>query len=343
MKKAIQIIGMMCMTVVLAMGVSSCKKNNPQTVSSFTIGLSAIGGDNPFDDSKAYLDMVDGVMKWYGGDAVMIYSIDEDYTKSQAMAFNGDADIEGATVAHFTGYHMPMGSEGFFAFYPASKATPTIAAGNRATFNVGATQTYEKDLFSTTPRAGRIFMDPRGYVGAATCDVIEPHASFSLRPIFGFINVRVKDTNNSGRKLKSVTIKDNTKYLTGTMSINIPALTDARLNTMKTLGENYKANGNMDAYLPVMEGILNDIGYMATGTGHEVTLDCSAANGVLIDGSYKYFLIPLRPGALLGSFSVTLEFETGDDVNIDAADKRYISIPGFYTNVSIDLKTGLIQ
>ena len=52
MKKAIQIIGMMCMTVVLVMGVSSCKKNNPQTVSSFTVGLSAIEGDNPFDDEN---------------------------------------------------------------------------------------------------------------------------------------------------------------------------------------------------------------------------------------------------------------------------------------------------
>lgn len=342
MKKAIQIIGMMCMTLVLVTSVSSCRKN-PQTVSSFNVSLPAMEGDNPFDDSKAYIDMVNGVMRWYGNDDIMVYSIDADYTKSESQVFHGDASIEGATMAPFSGYHMPVGDVGLFAFYPASKASAQIAAGNRATFNVGATQTYEKDLFSTTPRAGKIFMDPRGYVGAATCDVIEPYASFTLKPIFGFINVRVKDTNNSGRKLKSVTIKDNTKYLTGTMSINIPALTDARLNTMKTLGENYKANGNIDAYLPVMEGILNDIGYMATGTGHEVTLDCSAANGVLIDGSYKYFLIPLRPGALLGPFSVTLDFETGDDVIIDAADKRYISIPGFYTNVSIDLKTGLIQ
>jgi hypothetical protein len=337
MKKAIQIIGMMCMTLVLVTSVSSCRKN-PQTVSSFNVSLPAMEGDNPFDDSKAYIDMVNGVMRWYGNDNIMMYSIDADYTKSQAQMFLGAANIEGAAQASFTGYYMPMGSLGFFAFYPASKASSTIEAGNRVTFNVDAAQTYEKDLFAGGSYAGRIFMDPRGYVGAATCDVIEPYASFSLKHIFGFINVRVKDTNNGGKKLKSVTIKDNTKYLTGTMSINIPALVAEDLDAMKALGANYKANGNMETYMTNMQAALQRIGYSATAGGHEVTLDCSAAKGVLINNSYKYFLIPLRPGALLDNFTVTLTFDNADDVVIDVpANQKYISIPGYYTNVSIDL------
>lgn len=338
MKKAIQIIGMMSMALVLVMGVSSCKKDNPQTVSTFNVGLSPIEGDNPFDDSKAYIDMVSGVMRWYGNDDIMMYSIDADYTKSEAQVFHGDADIEGTTQASFSGYAMPQGSYGFFAFYPASKASTQIAAGNRVTFNVGAAQTHEKDLFASTARAGKIFMDPRCYVGAATCDVIEPYASFSLKPIFGFINVRIKDTNAGGKKLTSVTIKDETKYLTGTMSINIPALTAEDLEAMKQLGVNYKENGNMETYMTNLQEALQRIGYSATAGGHEVTLDCSAANGVLIDGSYKYFLIPLRPGALLGDFTVTMTFDNADDVEITVpANQKYISIPGYYTNVSIDL------
>ena len=189
-----------------------------------------------------------------------------------------------------------------------------------------------------------IFMDPTSFVGAATCDVIEPNVVANLQHIFGYINVRVKDTRNSGKKLNSVTITDSNMHLTGSMSILIPALKSADLDAMKTLGVNYKANGNADAYWTEMNNRLHEIGYMPNGTGYSVTLDCSAANGVTINNSYKFFLMPLRPGALMDNFTVTLTYTDGTtrEVNV-LADKRYISIPGYYTNVSIDLATGLIQ
>ena len=45
----------------------------------------------------------------------------------------------------------------------------------------------------------------------------------------------------------------------------------------------------------------------------------------------------------MDNFTVTLTYTDGSkEVNVPA-DKRYISIPGYYTNVSIDLATGLIQ
>jgi hypothetical protein len=240
---------------------------------------------------------------------------------------------------------LQKGTEGFFAFYPASKASTEIAEGNRAYFNVGETQTFVTDLFANTARAGMIFMDPKSFVGAATSDAIEPYVSANLKHIFGYINVRVKDSNNSGKKVSSVTITDSNMHLTGSMSIEIPALKSADLDAMKTLGVNYKANGNADAYWTEMNNKLHEIGYMPNGTGYSVTLDCSAANGVTIDRNYKFFLIPLRPGALMDNFTVTLTYTDGSrEVNVPA-DKRYISIPGYYTNVSIDLATatGLIQ
>lgn len=346
MKKVTKIFGMTCMAAVLALGASSCKKETTK-VSSLNVSLPTIEGESGInDDSKAYIDLTDNYMKWYEGDNVMMYSIDEDYTKSVAMAFVGDAGITGQQVAHFSGYAMPQGSYGFFAFYPASKASTTITKGNRATFNVGDTQECKTDLFASTSYAGRIYMDPTGFVGAAPCTVIEPYANFDMKHIFGYYNVRVKNTdlanNQEGRRLKSVTITDPSKYLTGSMSINIPALYAEDLDAMKTLGLNYKANGNMETYLTNMEEALQRIGYMATGAGHEVTLDCSAANsgkGATITNKNKFFMIPLRPGALLGNFTITLKFydEQGDvTVNVPA-NKEYISIPGYYTVISIDL------
>lgn len=345
MKKVTKFFGMMCMAAILALGASSCKKETT-TVSSLKVSLPTIEGESGInDDSKAYIDMTDNYMKWYEGDNVMMYSIDEDYTKSEAMVFVGETGITGQRAAEFRGYAMPQGSYGFFAFYPASKASTQIAEGNRVTFNVGDTQECKTDLFASTGYAGRIYMDPTGFVGAAPCSVIEPYANFSLKHIFGYYNVRVKNTslsnNQEGGRLKSVTIKDNSKYLTGTMSINIPALTTEDLEAMKQLGVNYKANGNMETYMTKLQEALQRIGYSATAGGHEVTLDCSQANsgnGATITNKNKFFLMPLRPGALLDDFTITLKFYDRADVTVNVpANKEYISIPGYYTIISIDL------
>jgi hypothetical protein len=341
MKKATQIIGMMCMVALLTIGAMSCKKET-KTVSSFNITLPSIGGD-PFDESKAYIDLTaNGAMKWYEADGVMMYCIDEeDYTKSEAQEFRGNNVTTGASSAQFAGSEMNSDGE-FFAFYPASKAGREIMEGNRVTFMVDGEQNCgATDLFAGTTYAGRIYMDPRGFVGAATCDVIEPYATFTMKAIFGYLNVRVKDSNNSGKMLKSVTIKDNNLHLTGSMSICIPALKSADLDGMKQLGINYKANGNADDYWSGMNAKLNGVSYMPNGTGNVVILDCSEANGAdgaLINNANKFFFVPLRPGALMDNFTVTLSFFNADDVVVNVpADKKYIMIPGYNTNLNIDL------
>lgn len=345
MKKTTQILGMMCMVAILAIGTMSCKKEKTNTVSSFDIILPALDGD-PFDDSKAYIDLVNGgAVKWYQRDRVMMYSIDADYTKSLVREFGSDATT-GVTQAHFssTGDPMTKGSEGFFAFYPASKASTRITEGNRAYFTVGGTQDCgEADLFAGTSYAGKIYMDPQGFVGAATCDVIEPYAVFALKAIFGYLNVRVKDGNASAKRLKSVTITDNNLHLTGSMSISIPALKSTDLDAMKLLGVNYKSDGNVGTYTTGLKAKLQDVGYMSEPDGNSVTLDCSKANngfGAQITSSNKFFFIPLRPGALLGDFTITLKFFGEEDtpfvVNVPA-NKKYIMIPGYNTNITIDI------
>jgi hypothetical protein len=346
MKKVIKIIGMMCLGAVLVLGASSCKKDKTEKVSSFDISLPAIEGESGIsDDSKAYIDLTDNIMKWYDGDYVMMYSIDEDYTKSQAYPFIGEGSITGATQAHFSGIQMVEGSEGFFAFYPASKASTEIKHDNRVTFNVGEMQTYETDLYAGTAYEGRIFMDPRCVVAAATCDIVDNSAAFSLKHIFGYFNVRIK--NGDSKNLKSVTITDNNLHLTGSMSVKIPALKSADLDAMKGYGLAYR-NGT-DETMPIEDywaGInttLQQIGYKGNGTGYSVTLDCSAANGgtgAPITSKNKYFLMALRPGALMNGFTITLKFadDSIDPIEYEVGpNHQYITIPGTYTVISIDL------
>lgn len=340
MKKVIKIIGIMCMGAVLVLGASSCKKDKTEKVSSFDISLPAIEGESGIsDDSKAYMDLTDSKMKWYEGDHVMMYSIDSNYTKSQAQAFAGDEGITGATQAHFSGFSMPVGSEGLFAFYPASKASTEIKHDNRVTFNVGETQTYETDLYAGTSYEGRIFLDPRCVVGAATCDIVDNSAAFSLKHIFGYFNVRIK--NGDSKNLKSVTITDKNLHLTGSMSVKIPALKSADLDKMKGYGLNYRDNViDANAYWAGITEKLQEVGYKGNGTGYSVTLDCSAANGgkgAPITDKNKFFLMALRPGALMNGFTITLKFADRSTETYEVgANRQYISVPGYFTVISIN-------
>jgi len=338
MKKMNKIVGMLCMTALLAVFASSCKKDNTNAMSSFDCTLPAIEGESGLEDSRAYVDMVANKIKWAKGDQVMVYTFDEDYTNSQSAVFSDANLTTGATVAHFSGTALEEGSYGYFVFYPADKAGTEISEGNRVTFTVEELQEAgDVDLFEGTNYAGRIFMDPQGVVAASTCDA---NANGTLKHIFGFANVRIKDTGNSGKAVKSVAIMDSQMHLTGSISLEIPMLTDDILNGMKALGVNYKANGNAETYASVLNEYLHTIGYVSTPSGNEVKL---ATPDVQINSAYKFFLMPLRPGALMKGFTVTLTYS--DDTSeefIVPADKKYITIPGYYTNISIDLANGVL-
>jgi len=335
-----RVFGMMTLAALLAVGSVSCKK--AETNSSFTFGLPTVEGVWA-DEGKAYIDMVDGnKMKWYDGDQMMIYSVDATNTTPTTGVFTADAGSTGATVAHFNGPQMTAGSYGYFAFYPADKAV-SVSADNYATFEVGNTQTYDKNLNFTGSYAGRILMDPRGVVAASTCALLNGNTTVMLNHIFGFANVRVKSTSGATKNVKSVSIRDNKKNLTGEITIQIPAITDARLSALQTLGTNY-ANGSItqEAYLSQLNSILHEMGYSAQPNGNVVTLDCSdyAGGAVPINNKNKYFFIPLRPGALIDSFTVTLTYDdnTTKEFNFNGnTDRQYVIRPGWINNIQVEI------
>ena len=327
-----RIFGMITLAALLAVGSASCKKNT-ETKASFSFELPAVEGFSA-DEGRAYIDLSDGKMKWYDGDMMMIYSVDGTNTTPQTELYVAVPGSTGKTRTNFVGNTIDAGSLGYFAFYPASKAV-SVSADNCATFKVESTQTYNHEL---NIYGGRGIMDPRGVVAASTCTVDNGSANpLTLNHIFGFVNVRVK-TGGDTKYVRSVTIKDNRLNLTGEMTIQIPAITTGRLNYLKDLGANY-ANGSIDAdaYMSALSAKLQEMGYSSRPNGDEVTLNCEG-DAVQIDGSNTYFIIPLRPGALIGSFTITVTFDDNTFVEKTYNDKSYIVRPGRFVNIQFTIE-----
>lgn len=328
-------IGVICFAAMLAVGFASCNKNNTEKTSSFTFEMSTVDGFVA-DDSKSYVDIsASGVpVKWFDNDQIMVYSVDATNTVPQTTVYT-IASGAGTTAATFSGDEITKGSYGYFAFYPSSKVVG-VTEGNFGTFNVPATQNYDAALnFAGTSMAGKAIMDPRGCVGACTTDILNGTTTGTMMQIFGYANVRIKDQSGatSGKTVTSVTITDNYRHLTGNMTINIAELTMPRLNALKTLGNNY-CNGsvNIDSYMTQLNSLLHDMGYSTEPAGFDVTLECAAAN-VALNNANKYFIIPLRPGALLKDFVVTVNFNDGSHQDFNFNDKKYIIRPATFSNI----------
>lgn len=333
MKKLNRIAGMMCMVALFAM--TSCNKDN-EKASSFTFDMPSVEGFVA-DDSKAYVDIsASGIpVKWFDNDKIMVYSVDATNTVPVMAEYTINAGEGGLTAATFSGEEITRGSYGYFAFYPSSKVVG-VSEGNFGTFNVPATQNYDANLdFAGTSMAGKAIMDPCGCVGACPTDILNGTTTGTMMQIFGYANVRVKDLSGvtSASKVTSITIHDSYRHLTGNMTINIAELTMPRLNALKALGNNYcNGNVNIDNYLTQLNGLLHDMGYSTEPAGYDVTLNCEAAN-VSLDNTNKYFIIPLRPGALLKDFVVTVVFEDGSQEEFNFNDKKYIIRPGTFSNI----------
>jgi hypothetical protein len=340
MRKVTRIIGLMCMAAVLAVGSTSCKKDN-NVNASFTFAWPAIEGFSTGE--RAYIDPTDACqVKWWEGDQMMVYNLDAtNPSNSVAEVFTAVSGCQGTYVTPFTGPSLGgKKSGGFFAFYPADKADLSLLAqNNRGKFAVGATQTIDRGIQYGPGFENRFFMDPRSVVSANTADdFMTQGADLTLKHIFGFANLRVK--SNSGDKLvRSLTIHDKKLHLTGPIEINILDITNDRLSALQTLGQQY-ADGqiNFESYWASLQSTLSEMGYTSNGQGFDVTLTCADNDpSITIDDSKKYFIIPLRPGALVGGFDVVVTYDDDTTETRSFEGQQYIVRPGRFVNIDVVL------
>lgn len=310
MRRITRILGLLCMTAIVAVSASSCKKNKDNA--SFNIQLGQLQGLNM--DERAYIDVYDGCqMKWNLGDEIMIYNLASDYTQSEAKVYtneNGDR----VALTTFTS-NDPVSDRfdiGYFYFYPAYKASGNLQADNRETFTVANTQTYDENTI----------FDPTSLVMAAEVENITDQVI--MDHIFGFLNLKV--TSNNPAHLDNIVITDNSFNLSGEMSLKLPEVSAETFTELLNQCESGDPN-----YAENLAAYLQQLGYESNGDGKTITLDCG---GTEINGTKKYFFVSLRPGALLNGGTITFNFVEDDMeptvLNIEPG--QFIVKPGWFCN-----------
>lgn len=311
-----------CLIAMVALVAVSCKKKEEESAK-FTMNFGETSGFQAgpsFDGSKAYFDPTDNYnFKWTAGDEVVIYNLASDYTQSNSEVFT--AATGGASVV-FEG--DPIGSRkdiGYFVFYNADKAKRTIGEGNKETFEVGRTQTYDPACYA----------DPTALVAACTTGENDGHANtFNVQHIFGFLNVAIGGFEE-GITVDSIVVTDAMWNLTGELDLKLPEVDAQKFTSLMNMLEN-----NNEQYATELADYLKDLGYYAHGTqSKSIKLDCGGET--IPYHAWKYFFISLRPGALYKGFSVKVYF-TGQTepkvVNVGEG-MQWLIKPGYFRNIYI--------
>lgn len=298
---------------------SSCKKNQ-DTVASADVNLAAVNDAGTFGQgSRAYIDYFDGnKMKWSAGDQLMIYNLDNDWTKSKREVFTLQTG-EGTTSGKFVGNNLgdALGI-GFRVFYPASKVVNhELGKNNSQTFDVPATQNYAKDC-----------MDPTSLVMACTTGAV--HSNFQMQHIFGFANIRIADLRTGGpKKVKSVEVTDNFFNLNGNITADLPGVESEVLSGLINQCAAANTDAAFNAYMTALTSYLHEINYTSEPGTKTITLNCPTDGVQLSNTEYTNFVITLRPGSLSKGFDVKINFTDETAVEFHGFNPNY---PTAYVN-----------
>ena len=298
MKKTVKMIGMACLLGAFAFVCSSCKKDNTGTVS-IKVNLGAVQ-DNSSEGNKAYIDFGDNMkMKWSEDDQIVIYNLNQDYTRSVRNTFtlsNG----AGTTQGEFSGYdvgNLNGGFGGYYGFYPASMVVNhPIGPRNSQTFEVPAEQHYH---------AGTV--DPTSLVMAVK-DGNMMTQGFTMKHVFGIATLKVLGT----RKVEWISITDNELYLSGKFTLDIPGIDTTICNSLLDLCAD--ANAPWEQYWATLQGYLGTtLNYSCDSTSGSRTIKLICDEPVQLSyPNWTEFHIALRPGALAKGFVVSIKYEDQD-------------------------------
>jgi hypothetical protein len=318
MKRIIRTLGIIAMVALVA---TSCKKNEESASFNLAVGETYGFEAGPsLDGSKAYFDPADGYrFKWNVGDNVIIYNLDDDYTKSVAEIY----------TAEHAGYTTPFNvtttevggplSIGYRVFYNATMGETALGTDNKVTFTINDVQTFNPSCWA----------DPNAMVMACTAPAVGNHPGiFTMQHIFGYLNIGVYNISGVGaKKVSSIVVQDDKWNLTGKLDLKLGPV---NATTFTTLLNNLDREN--PEYLAQLNSYLGTLGYHAHEQGKTVTLNCNNYN--LPNAEYQYFFISLRPGALDNGFTVTINYEGGASQSYHyAANAANLIRPATFTNI----------
>ena len=286
-----------CIVALVALAFTSCKKkeNNAHSIFATTQAIEISDGERAYVDPDRHIIIEEG-------DQIMLYNID--YA-------GGPRSYYGVYTANSTGYqnvqfdyqsgplidHMTR-ADAFFAFYPGQRVNNAyLSQNNMGIFDIANKQTY-REINGQSVYAERTWaMAAKDEVTTSVDD-----AHFEFQNIMGGVEFKLS-TNQSNKAIKSIVFEDNLFNIAGDVHLKIDEVDPVE---MTWLCNNY--NPNNATYMQRLNDYIDAVGYFVDGDqkGKTITLDCG--EGVAINSTPKSFYIVLRPLAMYGGFTATVNF-----------------------------------
>lgn len=306
----------MCMTAVVALAFTSCKKN--ETPNSFVMNGTTQTFTEIYDEDngeKAYLDG-ENKLQFEDEDQMMIFQYGSTKKLYSIFKFDATNNYWNEQAPYAEGIDQNPDGTAYYAFYPAENVS-NVQLGSehgQATFTLNTTQTYRADA------SGNVIM-PKGamYMAAKDSDATGfTNMKLNFRNICGMLSM--KFYSPTGKKITSIEVKDNRFNLVGDVTCWIDQINPEALQSWF---DNYQDN---DSYKQQLAQYLQGIGYSVANQGNTITLNCG--DGVTL-GKTKAkatrFLVVMRPLALLEGMTITIHFSNAPDMVIESARDNRIS------------------
>ena len=310
---------------MVALAFTSCKKNEEPA----TMFYATVADLVEEEGERAYIGN-GNLTNFEVGDRVMLYNINNtDAGQSSYASYTATATGLVVTCNDPNGMIGNTRQDAFFAYYPGDYVSnSSLAINNEAMFYIPNTQTY-RELDGTAVVPARALT--LAAKDAKNTQVNNAH--FTFQQIMGVVRLKLTDANN--RTVTSIVYEDNAMNVTGRVHLRIHEVDPTEMNA---LFNQYSDLANPPAGL---SDYIQRVGYMVDGTadypkGNTITLDCG--EGVQLGSTVKPFYIALRPLAMLGGCTITVNFSDGTSAVIDGSSFSKVK-PGVIKNITRELST----
>ena len=289
-----------CMLGLVAMISTSCKKNDEQQGTTFTVSTATWVDE----DMKAYYDPnpAQNCFLLETGDKIKVYNINnDDPSKSLSRVFTVDASNQ---TIHGSAVGTMMDS--YYAFYPADMAPENhLGNQNRDRFYFDNEQ-YAFQIGGPTSTSYTIGNNAVPMCAQSTSDL-----NFKFYTIYGICNIRLYGPQDSSEEMRvtGIEIVDNEYHISGGYTeFKVNGINQTKIETLmnKFTSSDPTFEAEYASYLQ------DDLGYLARQNSYTLTYRCEnlPGGGVLLNYSNPAnFRIGLRPMALSEGFTYRVFFD----------------------------------
>ena len=333
------IIRCICMMAIVALSVTSCKKEDQKTTKPttaiFTITAQDLVDGN-VNENRAYFDPTSLKIMFDQGDMVMIFNIDEEVpTNSQCAQYAAVQDGNCVTLQNCGfGEVAENVRNAYYAFYPSGPGhiqCEFYQGENKARFYVSPTQKYRPDRVPLEAMYMAAKVDNVEHL--SQFQTMNSETAFHFRNICGVYDMMLFDPNGP-TVVKEIKITDNSFNLSGWVEVILPEVDPVE---MQSLFNNYDPND--PSYMQSLSQYIDRVGFNVTEQGNTLTLTMPE-EGVQIgttQATCTHFYMVLRPLALTNGYTIDIKFADGSIKTIDLSDRNHQVAPNVIKHYGFNL------